>query len=216
MSWSYSQLKDYETCPLRIRFTRDNVERIQSTEAGTGIDIHKAIENYLKENNNELPEIAFADDIANLRKHKAEAEVSLAINKNLEPCSWKVAWGRAIIDALIVSEKAIHFFDFKTGKLNPTKAADQAQIFAFFLSCYFPNLPITGKFLYLTEGKKKVFTFTPQDIQSRIRPIIETRIKRLESDTVLSPRPNKFVCGWCDYRKACEFSAAPEEEEKSE
>lgn len=202
--WSHSKLKDWEECPHRILLYK-SFPRKSNPFAEKGINLHKQIEQYLK-GKSELPELEnefFKKELIELYA-TAEAEKKIAVDNDWKPCNWDNAWGRFVLDAYIYSPELIKIIDFKTGKHKPLEHADQAQKYALATNAHYPNIPICVEFWYLMLGKRTFLNYT-QDQLNKLRPILETRIKKMEHDTVYRPRPAKYTCLYCSVNDHCEF-----------
>jgi len=117
-SWSFSKLKNYETCPKRhyhVDVVRD-VREPESEELKFGNELHDALAKRLGPNKIPLP-AGFAKYEVNAAKvdfppgypvgnAKLLVEQKLAITKDYAPCDWKSneAWYRGIADVLKVAK----------------------------------------------------------------------------------------------------------------
>lgn len=141
-SWSYSKLKNYETCPRR-HYHCDLKRDIQEPESDAllwGNMLHDALanaigtdDNHLREPRERITQKPLPEDMKRYQPWVAKmlnarglgakvyAEQSLAITRQFKPCSWfgADAWFRTKVDALVVSPDAqfASGYDWKTGKM---------------------------------------------------------------------------------------------------
>lgn len=140
-AWSYSKLKNFESCPKR-HFHLDLVRDIREEESEAiqwGNYLHDKLagaigsdDNAKREPRERVKEGPLPDAVAHYQPlveqfHKARhrgarvfAELSLAINKDFKPTSWfgSDAWYRAKVDVLFMTpdSKFAAATDWKTGK----------------------------------------------------------------------------------------------------
>lgn len=207
-SWSYSKLSSYEKCPYQLVLGQSFKQQPNAAmERGTAI--HKEMEDYLT-GAKKLPEkfAYFHDCLILLKAQNANAELQWGLNDDWTPCDeFKTAWGKCIIDAFTQTPDSLLIVDFKTGKPNPISHQDQAQIYAIAGHCYYPDVPnITTQFWYLDKEKIVTQTFTKKNTDY-YRTVLNARIQRLTNDDIMAPKPNKFVCKWCNYNQHCEYRA---------
>lgn len=207
-SWSYSKLSSYEKCPYQLVLGQQFKQQ-PNTAMERGTAIHKEMEDYLNDAGDLPPNFTyFHPYLMDIKIHRATAELQWGLNDDWTPCDeFKTAWGKCIIDACVVTPTSLFIVDFKTGKPNPIGHQDQAQIYAIAGHCYYPNIPtITTEFWYLDKNKITQQLFTRQDTD-RYRTILNARVQRLINDDTLAPKPNKFICRWCNYNQHCEYRA---------
>lgn len=202
--WSFSKLKNYETCPYRLVLAQSHKQGTNEF-AQRGINIHKNIENFLN-GIAEQPILPFFNEaIAKLKQDNAEAEVRWGLGYDWVPVPWNYASGKCVIDALVLYPDKLVIIDFKTGKSNAISHMDQAQTYAIAGNIYYPKMPIETQFWYLDSGKTKTMQFA-QDKINRDRLVLEARIKRMETDKHLHPKPSPWVCKWCGHKEVCEYA----------
>jgi len=109
--WSHSALKDYEGCARRYYEVKVlGKYPFQETDATRyGVQVHKALEDYIKDNTPIPPEYAQFQAVVDAvikKPGRKLAEHEMALNKNLQPCDWKAkdVWVRGIADILIVND----------------------------------------------------------------------------------------------------------------
>lgn len=208
-AWSFSKLKDYEVCPYRLTLADAKTPRATNPFADAGIATHKAIETFLDSGddpNAKVPSYpGFENDFHQLLAAGAKPELPLAVDKQWNPSAWETAWGRAILDAVLVTPNYVRIIDFKNGKPSPISHLDQAQIYALFAHTHYPSDEYIVEFWYLNNDRRSYFSFTPNQL-STTRKRITARALRAELDKKRLPRPNKHVCGYCPYINHCEYA----------
>ena len=209
MAWSYSKLKDYETCPHRLTLNRNRAATTTSTEALAGIGTHEAVESFIK-NEAPLPSLNyFMSEIEDLKASGALSELQLGIDRHWKPSDWTTAWGRCVLDAFIATPTENRIVDFKNGNPHPIAHTDQAQIYSAIVAQHHPNVPITVEFWYLQTGKTYRLRFDPNHLNALVIPRLTARIDALENDRTLRPNPIKYICQYCKYKDSCDFAPDP-------
>jgi hypothetical protein len=158
-TWSWSKLKNYETCPKR-HYEMDIAKNYKDDDSEFlvwGNEVHKAAELAIKEGKPlpvGMPALqSWVDRIKHVPYDQLLVEQKLAITKDFGPAGYwdKNTWFRGKADVLgIVGNMAVAF-DWKTGKLieeNQQLALMAATIFA-----NFPSIQkIRTEFIWLKEG----------------------------------------------------------------
>lgn len=157
-SWSYSRLKNFETCPKRyyeVDVTK-NVTEEDSDHMDFGTRLHKAFHEYLGKGMPMPPEfITYQEDADRVAAMagKRLVEQKLAITKDFGPCDYfaRNAWFRAQGDVLVLGERVAYCGDWKTGKIKE----DSVQL-ALVAACVFAHYPAIQKvmteFIWINEG----------------------------------------------------------------
>ncbi len=125
--YSYSSLTSFETCPRKHYGERLSKEfaRPFSKAADDGTSIHKQAEDYAIEgttfDNPYRKQITLVVDALKDTEGQFFAEAELAVDKDLKPVGWwdPIAYSRAKIDLLHVTESEATIVDWKTGKPDP-------------------------------------------------------------------------------------------------
>ena len=215
-SWSFSKLKNYETCPKRhyhVDVVRD-VREPESEELKFGNELHDALAKRLGPNKIPLP-AGFAKYEVNAAKvdfppgypvgnAKLLVEQKLAITKDYAPCDWKSneAWYRGIADVLKVVGPVALLVDWKTGKVT-----EESQQLVLAAACVFAHHPevqkIRAEFVWL-----KYDAVTREDISRSQMPMmwanIMPRIAELQAaqeQTIYPPKPSHLCRRWCPVTK---------------
>lgn len=214
VSWSYTALTSFETCPRRHYLTRvsKEVNEPQTEVLLWGNKVHDALEARANGTAALPPELAHLEGIVSLftRQHGTRVvEKQLAIDRSFRPVNWRdrSAWCRGIIDIGVVGPQKAVLGDWKTGKRKPE--SDQLQLFAALAFAHFAHLEeVHTAFIWLKEKKTDQAVFTRQqtgEIWAEFLP----RVERLELAHAKNEWPEKpsGLCGkWCPVTKnLCKF-----------
>ena len=210
-SWSYSKIKNYETCPKR-HFHCDiakDVKEEESEQLAWGNEVHKHLALRIAKGE-KLPAGMQAYDkwctpiltsTGNIL-----VEQKLAITKDFGPCSWfsDEAWFRGIGDVIKIVGPVALIADWKTGKI----IEDSAQL-ALMAACVFAHYPevvkVRSEFIWLKEDAT-----TRQDFHRNNMPAFWAtmlpRVKILQeaSEKQIYPAKPSHLC-----RKWCPVSSCP-------
>lgn len=192
-SWSFSSIKDFQTCPLQYYHKRVLKEfPFEETEQILyGNRFHKAAEEYIRDGAELDKEFemfrAALDKLKDLPGDK-HCELKFALNEDLEPCSFrsKDAWWRGIADLLIIDGERAFIVDYKTGS---SKYADygQLELMALAVFKYYPQVKNVRAGLFFVLAKsfpKEKYKADEQDMlwikwlkeYGRLRTAHETNI----------------------------------------
>lgn len=146
ISWSYSSLKQFKTCPKQyyeIRVAK-NFKSQDNADSLYGKEVHKALEEYVKDKK-PLPKNyehfrKMIDPLLDIQGTKY-CEYEMALDADLNPCDFTAEnyWVRGIADLLIVDGDTAFIVDYKTGK--PTYAdPNQLKLMALMVFAKFPEV----------------------------------------------------------------------------
>ena len=207
-SWSYSRLKNYETCPKRY-YEVDVAKRYQdSTEQlDWGNAVHAALAQAVK--GNPLPAtMPFKKWITSVGKFKGEklVEQKFALTKDLLPCEWfsPLAWFRGVGDFVGIAPPWALILDWKTGK--PTVDSKQLMLLAACVFAFHKDVDhVDSGFIWLKHDTQTIERYHRKDMTAEWVALLP-RVKRLE-DAALTldfpPQPGKLC------RKYCPVSSCP-------
>lgn len=208
MNWSYSSLKQYETCPRQYHAVRilRSVPREETEQTLYGTALHEAAEEYVKNQTPLPPQFAFMQPIIDALLGKTGqklAEHEMALTVHLEPCGWKdpAVWVRGIADLLIVEEERgkAWIVDYKTGSAKyPDK--DQLDLLSLLVFAHFPKIvQVNSALAFVVKGafvKHRRYITERDELWNQYR---ERVAKILNSQTVDAWPPRQS--GLC--RKYC-------------
>src|SRR5579859_433025 len=209
-AWSYSKLKNFETCPKRhwhVDVQKD-VKEEDSEQLQYGNFIHKVFADRIgkgvpaPEMHRSLVEpwslrvLATPGDV--------EVEQKLAITQDFAPCTYfdRAAWYRGVGDVVKVSGPVALVIDWKTGKI----VEDSVQL-ALMAACVFAHKPtvqrVRSEFVWLKEDATTSEIFSRQSlvqVWSSLWPRIEALKQAYEKDEYPA-RPGRLCRKWCPVAK---------------
>ena len=211
-SWSYSTLKSYKTCPLKVKLAKiDRTPEPSSPQMERGTRIHALAEDYLKHKIDDVPsELSrFHTDIITMREQGASAEEEWGFNREWEPVPWSdpSCWLRMKIDVKYLNADWLLIADWKTGRRYDDHRG-QMSIYALGGFIKHPEVhDVTASMIYTDSGESWSETFTRDEVPDLIS-WWEDQSRPLLNDEVFAPRPGPH-CRWCFYSKHkngnCEF-----------
>ena len=205
-AWSYSKLKNYETCPKRhwhLDVAKD-VKEEESEHIQYGNALHKALADRI-EKQVPLPKPfeKFEDwcvKVVGNGNAQILVEQKLAIDKDFGPCSWfgDQAWYRGIADVIKIVGPVAVVLDWKTGKIME----DGSQL-ALMAQCVFAHHPTVQKirteFVWLKEDATTRADFTREDMPKIWNGLLP-RVRQLEEAAVAvnyPPKTGNLCRRWC-------------------
>jgi CRISPR/Cas system-associated exonuclease Cas4 (RecB family) len=149
-TWSYSSLKTFEQCPKKyyhLRVVKD-VKDEGSEATQYGQELHKAAEDYLKDNTPIPSKFAYIQQIVDAIKEipgEKHCELKLGVKRTdtgYEPCGFfdKDVWWRGIGDVVVVQDDVAFSLDYKTSKNAKYADMKQLDILAAALFTHFPQI----------------------------------------------------------------------------
>lgn len=204
-SFSYTKLKNFETCPKRhyhYEIAKD-VREEEGEALQYGNAVHKALAEALE--GKELPQPfkhmqPWVDRVAGSREGKLLVEQNLAITKDFEPTEWfgKDAWFRAKTDVVKITGRVALAIDWKTGKITE----DGSQL-AMMAQCVFAHHPevqkIRTEFVWLKEDATTRADFAREDmakVWAGLLPRVQLLQHAYETQT-FPPKPGGLCRRWC-------------------
>jgi len=212
-AWSYSRLKNFETCPKRHQQI-DILKRFkdESEQLKYGDMVHKAAAARLGHGRTPLPkeiEPILEPWCQKIEKHggRIYVEQKLAIKKDFSPCGYfdRGVWFRTVGDVVQIRDNVALGVDWKTGNI----IEDSVQL-ALLAQCVFSHHPgvraVRTDFIWLKEDASTTETFRLRDMP-QLWIELAPRIKALEeayNTEVFPPIHNKLCRKWCPVC-TCEF-----------
>lgn len=212
-AWSYSRLKNFETCPKRhwhIDINKD-VKEEEGEQLLWGNAVHKALANRIGKNE-PLPKgmekyEKWANRIAAPNPQATIlVEQQLAINEAFGKTGWfdRDAWYRGIGDVIKIVGPVALIADWKTGKI-----LEDSQQLALMAACVFAHYPevikVRSLFVWLKDDAETVEDFHRNDMAQMWRnvwPRIEA-LKHAHATTTYPAKPG----GLC--KRYCPVAACP-------
>lgn len=220
--WSFSGLKNWESCPHSIKLAKiDREPQKQGEAAARGSIIHDMCEQYVR---GQIPTLEgdaktkfehFTSDFSQLKRMfdeqvdgqypSIEMEENWGIRLDWSGCDWEdpELWGRGKLDVFVrESETSCRIIDYKTGRKfgNEMKHNDQGLSYAIYALHRF-NKEITHfsvEFWYLDQGEKMVRTFSARQLEI-LHPRYNKRALRMTTDTEFKSKANADTCRFCNY-----------------
>jgi len=204
-AWSYSKLKNFETCPKR-HYEIDvakNIKEEDSDELKWGNTIHKSAAKHLGEG---APLIQGTEvlqpwcDRIKAGGGTILVEQKLAITRDFGKCDWfdRNAWYRGIGDVIKIVGDVALVVDWKTGKI----LEDSVQL-ALMAQCVFAHHPevthVRSEFVWLKEDASSREDFSRDDMAGLWR-LLWPRLELLEhahNTTTYPAKPGRLCRKWC-------------------
>ena len=222
-AWSYSKLKNYETCARRyeqidlLKIYSESKGGKKSPELQRGDDLHIAMHRRVQDNVPLPPEFSYMERWAEKFTRKMHpnqsihCELKLAVDRQGHPVGYfdKNVWLRGLVDyvrILPIRDKSIaHIVDYKTGR--PKDDYTQLLLNSWLIFCYYKDvMAVRTDFLWTEYNDTSHENFTRADMKQAILGITP-RVNALET----AQKTNEFPpnpCGLCkEYCPvvSCEF-----------
>lgn len=212
-SWSYSKLKNYETCPKRHWHV--DVQRDVKEEEGESLQWGNAVHKALAERaakGTPLPkgmeQFEKWVELIVTPGSNILVEQKLAITSEFAPCSWFAdnAWYRGIGDIIKLAGPVALVADYKTGKI----IEDGSQL-ALMAACVFAHHPtvkrVRSEFIWLKEDATTRADFD-RDKMASVWAGLLPRVEALENASktlTFPPKPGGLCKRWCPVRQCPHF-----------
>jgi hypothetical protein len=212
-SWSYSKLKNYDSCPRRhyeIDIKKNYKEDEDSDTLKWGNEVHKNMALRL----NDHEDLPFAFKHFEPLAARLEAvpgkllvEQKLAITADFVACDWfhRNAWFRSIADALVINPPVALAIDYKTGKI-----LEDYQQLALLSACVFahypPVLAVRTEAWWVREDaitREDFYRKNLQDIWRQVWPRYE-QLKQAHETNYYPPKPGGLCKKFC-LVASCEY-----------
>lgn len=204
-AWSYSKLKNYETCPKR--HYEVDIAKIFSDEGGEalvwGNQVHSALAQAC-EGKAALPaEMAdYQKWVDRVRAGSGELKVEqkYAITKEFQPTSWfgHNVWYRGIADVARIDGKVALALDWKTGKILEDHS--QLMLMAQCIFAHFPQVQfVRTEYVWLKEDCSTGHTYTRQEVSNEWIGLLMrvSLLQNAHAQQDYPPKPGKLCRSWC-------------------
>jgi hypothetical protein len=212
-AWSYSRIKNYETCPRRYEAIDVNKEfkQDETDQLDEGQRLHKAMAKRI------MSDVALPREFYYMEKHAenlakvthtlqiVNCELKLAINKDYQATGFfeRGVWARCMIDYIKIVPKNekqsfAHIVDYKTGKLQDDDAQLAVNAMLTF-SCFKDVVGIKSEFLWTKYNDTRSIVFTRSnimDIWGTLIPRID-RLAQAHADNDFPAKPGKLCREYC-------------------
>jgi len=212
-TWSYSSLKQYQNCPKQYYEIKvaQNYEIIPSEKMIYGTEVHKALEDYVKDGKelavNYLRFKPAADALIDI-PGKKYPEHEMALFRDKTPCDFADSnrWVRGIVDLLIVDGNYAFIVDYKTGS---SKYPDpkQLRLMSLMAFAHFPNVnKIKAGLLFVMHGSFVTEEYTREEMDKSWAKFNGPlgRLDNSYDNNVWPPNPTP-LCKYCPV-KSCDFN----------
>lgn len=204
-TWSYSRLKNFETCPKRSYHYDIKKDIVEPTtlQLQEGNDLHASFEARILRRTplplglmHHEPMLARVVDAPG----RTYGEKKLAITSNFTPVGFfgKGVWLRIVIDATKVNGTTAAVFDWKTGKV--IRDMTQMQIFAAVMFHHMPELQrIKAALVFVNHDVMEIAEFVREDITeiwSEILPRVN-KLKEARQTQEYLPKPSGLCKRYC-------------------
>ena len=172
--WSYSRLKNFETCPRQyqhLKVLKDFIEP-ESDAMRYGNEFHKACEDFIASDAPLPPKFKFAEKfmqrIAKMRGKKLP-EQKYGVTRDHKPCGFfdnRKVWYRGIADLVVINGKKAKVGDYKTGRNTKYADVGQLELMALSVFAHQPEIEEVDAALLFPIAREKIGrTYTRDDIE---------------------------------------------------
>jgi CRISPR/Cas system-associated exonuclease Cas4 (RecB family) len=214
-TWSYSSLKQYQNCPRQYYEIKvaQNYTVIPSEQMKYGTEVHKALEDYVKDGKElAINYLRFKDMVDSLKQIPGDKypEYEMALYKDRTPCAFSDdnRWVRGIVDLLIVDGDYAFIVDYKTGS-HKYPDPKQLRLMSLMTFAHFPNVnKIKAGLLFVMHNVFITEEYERKDIDKSWEKFTGplTRLTNSYTDDSWPPNPTP-LCRFCPV-KTCEFNRA--------
>jgi hypothetical protein len=218
-SWSYSRLKNYETCPRRYAAVdlRKEVQEVKSQELERGEKLHAAMYSRVASGSPLPAEFIYMEKWAeNLTKIRnpfqiIQCELKLAVDKNGKPVGFfeKSVWLRGKIDYFCLVPAGSHdigrVVDYKTGR--PKEDWTQLMLSAYLIFCHYKNVSkLRTEFLWTEYSDTSHEKFSREEITPAMANLLPRVIAMQDAhaNDNFEPKPCGLCAEYCPV-SSCEF-----------
>lgn len=216
ISWSYSAMNTFETCPRQYyaKYVTKEVPFVQNAAAKWGDDVHKALEDAIKFGSSLPANMVMYQhmlDAVRLRAGQLQGELiaerPVALSRDLKPMSWftkrtaKVkVWFRLKVDVTIHCGAYAELLDWKTGKMKDDP--DQLHLYALVAFILHPELEkVNVGYVWLKDRTITPPTTYTRDMLPAMLDYWVAKYEVLEEAYIrddFPPKPSGLCHGWCE------------------
>jgi hypothetical protein len=170
-----------------------------------GTEVHKAAEDYIKEDTPIPAKFSFMQkplDTLKAKDGEKMCEFKMGLTKNLMPCGFFDAdvWWRGIADLVVKQADRAWVVDYKTGKSSKYADTKQLELMALAIFKHFPDIKkVKSGLLFVIANDFVKADFHQREENVLWRPWMDDT-QRLEKSLELdvwNPRPNFSCKSWC-------------------
>lgn len=205
-AWSYSKLRDFETC--RAQYRRRHIEKLKeasSTALEHGSEVHENIEGWMQGWLKSMPEVMrpLATHFERLKDMGPTLETMWGHDKKWAPLENgldKKAWVRAKTDAFLLYQNIAYVMDWKTGKMRDVNQ-DQLKFYGVLALIREPSAQRAKLELWYVEHGTILDGEVKREDLAKLKKEFERRSKRIYAETRWEEEPG-LHCKWCPFRKS--------------
>jgi hypothetical protein len=206
-AWSYSKLKNFETCAKRHYEVDLAKNYVEEQEEGGALDwgnrVHKALAKACQGKEPLGPDMASYQpwvDKIKAGPGRLLVEQKYAITRDFGPTSYFAdnVWYRGIADIVRIDGPVALVVDWKTGKVVPDSV--QLMLMAQCLFAHFPNLlRVRSEFVWLKDDCSTKQVLDRQEVADQWVDLID-RVHSMENaakNANYPPMPGRLCRSWC-------------------
>ena len=170
-TWSYSALKNYETCGVRYEHYNvlKDVREPETPQLKAGHSLHAAFDARLKGAPLASPYTQHEPMLASIANAPGEtvAELKMALTSQFMPTAYfnKDVWFRTVVDAANYHGDIANIFDWKTGAVRPDDT--QLKLMAVTTLAYRPTIHrVKASLVFLADKKIITEHYLREDMQT--------------------------------------------------
>lgn len=215
-SWSYSKLKNYETCPKRHYHVdvKKDFKEAEGEALRQGNFIHKILDDRIGRGRALPKDYQYLEPWAQrvlTGPGEVKTEMQYAITKDFAPCAWfdsenppdKKAWYRAKADVVKINGPAAIAIDWKTGKI--VVDSPQLLLTAVCMFIHHPELQVVkSMYAWLADGAETTEIIQRHEVPAiwnNLWSRIET-LRHAHEQIDFPPTPSHLCAKWCPV-KSC-------------
>ena len=214
MSFSFSSLSLYKTCPFAYKLSYiDKIKPVRSTALVKGSNVHSILEKYpeiqekeYKYNEKEIAYHFLNECILNgvqlkeiLTKRKTAREFKFGLTRDFKNDAFKDSFFHGIIDLIFFENDELNLCDYKTGKFKENQDFSQLLSYSIFFKKY---NKIKINYIYVEHNKINSKIVSKEDIENAQNFIIKTT-DIISEDKVFKRNCGKH-CAWCQFSEKCD------------
>jgi hypothetical protein len=213
-TWSFSRLKNYETCPRRHLEVDINKKFVEPVEPGGALDwgnqVHNALHVALRDDTPIPAEMVdYKPYVERLRAGPGDlyVEQKYAFTRDFQKTSYYAnnVWYRGIADAVRINDDHALTLDWKTGKVQVDSV--QLMLMAQCIVTHFPQVQKVGAvYVWLKDNTETLEFYTRQDLADKWVSLLP-RVQAMEKAAINNhypPKPSGLCRSYCPV-KSCEF-----------
>lgn len=206
-SWSFSRIKNYETCPRRYHEidVLKNFKEAKSKELQDGFLVHDAMAKRIADGITLPSNMPFEKWALYAMQGPGTVgvEEEIAITSEFKPCAYfdKIlpVWLRAKIDVLKISGRDAHIIDWKTGQVKPDMT--QLMLAALCVMVHYPKVfNIKAELVWLGYNTSTLKEFTVDELVEWWVNQMAKRVKGLKEaheHNSFPPHQSGLCKRWC-------------------